>query len=540
VVKASWKAILLPTACLVLGTGTLALAGPEIAERQELHENARSEADAFTSLRASLKLQETIAGVYIGTWHETLGNARSPQANSAVLAPAVDAFAGSLKLAERASVAGSLARAATLSASIVKAIDNKTRLGLIERLADEAHRMGASLGDGGGPTAAMAVKLLEVPSRIVGLDNGVTIDRMAGGIDPMTDRPDLREFVAGVRAGRGEPNPEVTTLSDVLGDGFTGPNSFTRRLERSERQPFARTFAGEVSWMLRGGEPVGTHPDFGRYASSVYATLDHVTDAANDDLLRQRNEFFAKSRAAAADRRWHQLLAAGALTLAVVAVFTLMSRVRRMLRTLRQASESDPVTQLLNRTGLRSRVAPWFGARGDGELAVAVIDIDHFKSVNDAFGHTVGDAILRSVANRVTNEVVASSTAVARWGGDEFVLVFRLQRHDTLAAITSVCRRIRSALNLPLDIGETPIAVTASVGAAVCTCRHCDVDDLFRVADHLLLAIKRETRDAVSVEPCGREPLSTITANDGLRRRSGFDRRASARRTSSEDADQRR
>lgn len=116
----------------------------------------------------------------------------------------------------------------------------------------------------------------------------------------------------------------------------------------------------------------------------------------------------------------------------------------------------DPLTGVLNRRGLHLHLGDLWRdpTPGDAEVAVMVIDLDHFKRVNDTFGHTVGDEVLIRSARRITR-VVSSSTLVARVGGEEFVVVDLAGPGQAERAAD----RIRSAIAAP-----TEYAITASVG----------------------------------------------------------------------------
>jgi diguanylate cyclase (GGDEF)-like protein len=525
---ATWRSIVLPTFGLIVGVGAVALSVSEITQHRRDQSVLAHEADTFVGLSSALELQRTIAQVYIANWHRTLGNQPAPGPDVKDLAPALQRFRRSLGTQEVA-LTDRITASSALVKSIEGATESKALLGLLGRLGNEATAIGADLAEHGGPSALTATKLLDVPLRLVDLDTSVTVERMTGGVDPMTTVSDLRAFVTGVKAGQGAPDPDVTTLGAALSAGLEVTSPLARALRQLDGAALVRPLATEVAWMLGGGGTGSDHPVFTRYSAATRRTMDRVTALVGTELDRERRQLRAEERSVSVARRQHEFLAAGALGLALVALFALLSRVRRTISALRAVSENDPVTLLLNRTGLRARVSSWFAARDDATLATAVIDLDHFKSVNDTFGHVAGDAMLREVATRITGEVVASSTAVARWGGDEFVMVFRLGSSsavEAVHAVNAVCDRVRAALNLPFLFEQTPLAITASIGASVCTCQACDLDDLFRRADHLLLDIKRERRDALDVRECGRQPAPVLSATGGPGRRSGGDRRS--------------
>ena len=118
---------------------------------------------------------------------------------------------------------------------------------------------------------------------------------------------------------------------------------------------------------------------------------------------------------------------------------------------------SDPLTMLLNRRGLDYYV---HRSRYQRQLCVITLDLDHFKAVNDTFGHTIGDEVLVSTAARL-RAAADPDAVVARTGGEEFAVVDQLDR----AAAMILAERLR------LAVAETPgisVTVTASVGVAVC------------------------------------------------------------------------
>ena len=126
-------------------------------------------------------------------------------------------------------------------------------------------------------------------------------------------------------------------------------------------------------------------------------------------------------------------------------------------------------------------------------LAVAFCDLDGFKSVNDARGHAVGDALLQAVAVRVRDCVRAGDT-VARVGGDEILLV--LDGVPDLAAATLVSEKVREALGVPVMIAGEAVPVTVSIGVTMADI-HDDVDGLIARADRAMYEAKQAGRNRV-------------------------------------------
>jgi len=158
---------------------------------------------------------------------------------------------------------------------------------------------------------------------------------------------------------------------------------------------------------------------------------------------------------------------------------------------LAQASRTDPLTGLPNRRAMLERLEQV--ARGDDVFALAMIDIDHFKRVNDSFGHALGDGMLRTLAE-VMYRCVRDTDFVARWGGEEFLL---LMQDAEPGAVRSCCERVREAVDLVrMEHAGRRIGCTVSIGAAI----HEPIlsfEDTIRDADRALYAAKSCGRNTV-------------------------------------------
>jgi two-component system, cell cycle response regulator len=169
---------------------------------------------------------------------------------------------------------------------------------------------------------------------------------------------------------------------------------------------------------------------------------------------------------------------------------------RRQRSSLRDLAYTDPLTRLGNRRGLG--LAFECALEANEPLALALVDIDHFKEVNDTRGHAAGDLVLRLVARALTS-VVPQDAFVGRWGGEEFAVIVRNQRGE---AVERTSERLRLAVRAldPQELGETGV-VTASVGAAAWDGSGPPPTSamLFSVADEALYESKRSGRDRVTV-----------------------------------------
>ncbi|MEW9797660.1 GGDEF domain-containing protein [Alteromonas sp. CYL-A6] len=162
------------------------------------------------------------------------------------------------------------------------------------------------------------------------------------------------------------------------------------------------------------------------------------------------------------------------------------------------SSQTDPLTRLPNRQAYNEKITQAFKLwQEDGDpLAITVVDIDHFKSINDRFGHATGDKTLQLVARHL-RQSLAKQHFVGRWGGEEFVMIFNGISAD---AMTETLEAIRAKLaSMPFKFKQEKLSITASFGAA--TFRNNDQpDDVFNRADAMLYKAKSEGRNRVIVE----------------------------------------
>lgn len=152
---------------------------------------------------------------------------------------------------------------------------------------------------------------------------------------------------------------------------------------------------------------------------------------------------------------------------------------------------TDPLTGLLNRRSFENAASAKLSA--GHQIALAYCDLDHFKNLNDTYGHDAGDRALR-VFSRVVTESLRDEDAAGRWGGEEFVVMFDAADAATAAAALD---RLRQNLSIALAGGTTP-TFTASFGVAD-TAMTNDLEDLVGLADDALLHAKRSGRDRVVI-----------------------------------------
>ena len=160
----------------------------------------------------------------------------------------------------------------------------------------------------------------------------------------------------------------------------------------------------------------------------------------------------------------------------------------------------DSLTDLLNRRAIEQRAAAAlsFAHRRGTSFSVALIDVDHFKAINDTHGHAVGDRVLVGIANALTS-ISRASDDIARWGGEEFLLL--LHDADSLTSMKA-CERLRAAIEEVSVLDEHAVRISATVSIGLATAdlsqgRMIDFEDLVRYADHALYRAKKTGRNRI-------------------------------------------
>lgn len=231
-------------------------------------------------------------------------------------------------------------------------------------------------------------------------------------------------------------------------------------------------------------------------------------NTASADTARRLHVVLSESaqfrRALAASRRQTEAAREEAASLAAqVARLTLeLARLTRLEARARRLAYRDELTGLPNRRVLldRLRQAIAQSTRHGRAVALLMLDVDGFKNVNDRLGHTIGDALLQAVADRLVN-CVRAGDMVCRYGGDEFVVL--LPDIANPGAALAAERNIRVALSAPYDIDGARITERASIGAAVFPADGRTSRDLIAHADAAMYRDKtdpqtRETSRAVA------------------------------------------
>ncbi|MCS4504869.1 hypothetical protein KBTX_01434 [wastewater metagenome] len=244
----------------------------------------------------------------------------------------------------------------------------------------------------------------------------------------------------------------------------------------------------------------GDHPARGPLADVVrdraYAVQDGIAYVYSQMLDRVL-------QGSAAQRRFMDRLEVGLLVLAglvlafIIGLIVAIRFLREQKRALTERTVTDYLTGLANRRAMvdRARDVLALAARSRLPCSLAIIDLDHFKLINDRYGHPVGDRVLRTLGARLP-QLVRESDVVARLGGEEFCILMPDTRLD---GARELCERLRAAVaRLRYEAGETdPVGCTVSIGLACTEDGAESFASLYSRADRSLYAAKAAGRDRV-------------------------------------------
>lgn len=191
------------------------------------------------------------------------------------------------------------------------------------------------------------------------------------------------------------------------------------------------------------------------------------------------------------------------LKVALDVAITKHARDAATTRRLQSLAATDGLTGLANRRELDARLeAAWLDCRERGRsLAVLMVDVDHFKRLNDARGHLAGDDCLRQVAGVMTRVCGGSGAVLGRWGGEEFLAVLPGLELDEAACLADRLVRSVRAAGLPHPAALPEGIVTVSVGVAALTPSGSSPEGLLEQADRGLYHAKHGGRNRASTAP---------------------------------------
>ncbi|WP_315833051.1 GGDEF domain-containing protein [Bradyrhizobium prioriisuperbiae] len=325
----------------------------------------------------------------------------------------------------------------------------------------------------------------------------------------------------------GEP---VLLAINIIGYVACGMVWTAARVFHGKAPNWAGLFAGAVVWavtnVMLGVGPVFLHTVIGAGIVASYATAT-ASELWSDRRQSMRSRWPAilipllhgavlmlpillggllagPEEAFATNNTWVVIFAIELVLYAVGTVFIIFMMVNdRTVRAHKAAASIDPLTGLLNRRGFSEATARMIEreARAGRPVTVMIFDIDHFKSINDRFGHPAGDEVLKLFAV-VMNANLRITDLIGRIGGEEFAAMLPCSIEETLVAAD----RVREAFqNCGIEADDMPVATTVSIGVAGGPA-NTELDVLLASADTALYRAKRSGRNRV--ETAVEEPLS--------------------------------
>jgi diguanylate cyclase (GGDEF)-like protein/PAS domain S-box-containing protein len=253
-------------------------------------------------------------------------------------------------------------------------------------------------------------------------------------------------------------------------------------------------------------ELVGRNPRLqqsGRQDKAFYRELWRTLDTSG----QWQGEIWNRRKNGEAYPVWQNISAvrdARGRTVQFLAVMSDITPVKAVQERLDHLAHHDPLTGLPNRLHFMAALERLL-AHADREktnVALLFVDLDHFKAVNDSFGHAVGDQLLIEVGRRLL-EAVRSEDLVARLGGDEFVVtVGNLHEREEAA---SIARKLLAQLQQPFQVDGQDLAPAASIGIALYPDDGRRPTDLLSAADDAMYEAKRRGRHGIAFRPPPRE-----------------------------------
>ena len=342
-------------------------------------------------------------------------------------------------------------------------------------------------------------------------DNNVKIELATAMQTALRERA-LAMHALSVLADPFEKDAEIQRF-DMLGSDYVRARQQLEQMPLSEMElaildrirALTRIAQPEVQAVVDLSTKAGSEEVFERIRSIAVPRQRQIAEQVNALILEQKGQSVeAVERAEASYAEVRTLMTTlGAFTLCVGLLIALF--VSRQAQLAAQALY-DPLTGLPNRNLLQDRLdqAIARAQRAGGAFGVALMDLNHFKEVNDTLGHDVGDELLREVAARLRRAVRAGDT-VARMGGDEFVVV--VQDLGGESSVPTLCTKLLDSLDAHFTWDGQDIDLGASIGISLYPAHATDPGSLIRFADIAMYAAKRSGRGCVLYAP-GQERMT--------------------------------
>jgi diguanylate cyclase (GGDEF)-like protein len=322
--------------------------------------------------------------------------------------------------------------------------------------------------------------------------------------DAQVDQELERRAPTGSPSGEADVTTEVLVYDSVMSIKAVGPHVTVFASASPDVVGVRSGYAVKATTLLPAGVPIGGFTvlqDMRQTSSVVDAAANVYVVAIGDDGVTLPGEEY----------RFYLIIFSLAVVLLVLAGVTLFVE----QRSLHERASFDSLTKLPNRGEFERRAADLI-ASTDAEASGACLllfDLNGFKQVNDTYGHLAGDEMLKIVGSRL-RKAVRDHDVVARWGGDEFVVVMPGINTEEMGSRRAVQLAEQVGGRTRLDGIDEPLRVKVSVGVAVWPKHGADLDELVVAADQAMYEAKRDgtvCRVAPSPSPSSGEAL--VAAN---------------------------
>jgi diguanylate cyclase (GGDEF)-like protein len=307
-----------------------------------------------------------------------------------------------------------------------------------------------------------------------------------------------RFLLARIAYAQDEPRLALTLLNpllaraDALSSFASAPQAYRLRSDVNRR--LGRTGAAyqDLQVYVREMERQRTFEQ-AKQSAVLRARFDADRAASRNEELRQRLSF-SDAREREQAKRYTVLALSASIGVVLVIIILAMGIYHR--RKLTRIANTDPLTGLLNRRSFNEhqnrRISSY--TKSGASLVVALVDIDHFKAINDTYGHSAGDEVLVAFA-RVMGRVLRRGDVIARWGGEEFIVLFP---DMTQAEAVDALQRVRDALAIEIHTAAGDVQLKFSAGVASFAGSD-DLHTLVQRADQALYRAKGGGRDRTEV-----------------------------------------
>jgi diguanylate cyclase (GGDEF)-like protein len=327
---------------------------------------------------------------------------------------------------------------------------------------------------------------------------------------------DAEALLARIDLAEGHPEKALATLNSVLDKNGTDllPRRVPELYEWRSRtnaalHNYKEAYADLSDYVSR--YIANNDADRSRQAAALRARFETDREIERNQLLKRELDVSQeRSERQAQQLRWNAIAAVSAVLVIALLVYFLIITLRYRQQLVHLAS-IDGLTGLPNRRRLAelATIAVTTARESQSPLAIALIDMDHFKIINDLCGHATGDSVLKGFA-RVGRESIRADDVLGRWGGEEFLLVMP---HATLEVALATLERLRTlTFGIHLPPSGAGLRVSLSAGVAVYDRSVRTLDELIARADAALYVAKNEGRDLVRVAN------ETFTSSSGIRR----------------------